>query len=140
MSQATRLLPSEDLSVVARHDYDKLKKWDFKTLTGLFLSTTQKLRSKRIVIFCLIDSISMYENRDSRKDSEKLVKFFRTLARPTRPRSRAETKNKLTFKLLITDEQSSELAVKYFKGTEILEMDEELDTDIDSEASVLDSD
>jgi len=48
-------------------------------------------------------------------------------------------KHELIFKLLISDGQSSELAIKYFKDKEIMEIDDEADTDVDSDASLVNS-
>ncbi|PVH69211.1 hypothetical protein DL98DRAFT_522328 [Cadophora sp. DSE1049] len=140
LSQATRLLPPEDFNFISRHEYKKLKQRDLKMLISAFSNTIQKLRSKRIVVFCLIDSISTYETGNLRKDTEKLVLFFRSLVRSTRRRSREDMKHELIFKLLISDGQSSELAIKYFKDREIMEIDDEADTDVDSDASLVNSD
>jgi len=138
LSQATRLLPSEEFNTISRHEYKKLKQRDLKTLMAVFSSIIQKLRSNRIVVFCLIDSISTYETGDF-DDTEKLVKFFRDLVRSMRRQSRVDVKHELIFKLLFSDGQSSELAAKYFKK-EIIEMDDEVDTDVDSDASIVGSD
>ena len=140
LSQATQLLAPEDFNFISRHEYKKLKQRDLKTLISVFSNIIQKLRSKRIVVFCLVDSISTYETSNLRKDTEKLVEFLRDLVRSTRRRSREEMRHELIFKLLISDGQSSELAVKYFKDREIMEIDDGVDTDVDSDASLVDSD
>lgn len=137
LSQATRVLSLEDFNFVTRNEYKKLKQLDLKTLNRVFLNTIQKLRLKRIVVFCLIDSISIYETDNLRKDTEKMVEFFRSLVRPPHRQTQEDMKQELIFKLLISDEQSSELAIKYFKDKEILEMDDQIDTDVDSDASLI---
>lgn len=138
LSQADCLLPPEDFNFISRHKYKKLKQRDLKTLTNVFSNIMTWIQSKRIIVFCLIDSLSTYETTDLRKGTEKLIEFFRDLVRSMSRRSREEMP-KLIFKLLISDGQSSDLAVKYFKDREILDMDDGLDTDVDSDASLIDS-
>ncbi|KAI0853566.1 hypothetical protein F5Y00DRAFT_270714 [Daldinia vernicosa] len=101
----------------------------------LFLRLLKQLdgRKKAMMVFCFIDSISLYETGKLRHDTERLFSSLEEYSKSQRRRQRGK-RPKLIFKLLVTDAMATGYVRKYFRRKgEMIDMDEgdERDDDVD---------
>ncbi|KAL4947650.1 hypothetical protein BDW69DRAFT_109964 [Aspergillus filifer] len=111
--------------IMSRHDFKGFKKRNLHTLTTVFASLIGQLRSSRVVLFCLIDSISFYEATERERETKEVLSTLRRLVESMRPGKRDTRKGKMVFKLLISEALTSEIAHKYVKRDEVVEMSED---------------
>jgi len=121
-----RLALCFDLGFINRRYLEKIESNDLVSLCKLFLELIHQLRHKKFIIFCLIDSISMYETSDRRADTETLLSTLHNIVDGQRG-TRRKKKTGLVFKLLVTDWSSSKYAYRIFENNEILNMSEDID-------------
>ncbi|KAI9662331.1 MAG: hypothetical protein M1821_008498 [Bathelium mastoideum] len=124
VSQAQQAQPLLSSEIVSRHEEKGLKKRDPETLAAIFANVIRQLRSYRVIVFCLIDSISIYENGEGGEHTRLLLSTLSRLVESMRGRRRNRRKDKMVFKLLISEGSRSSGAHGYFKDKELLEIDE----------------
>lgn len=110
-----------DLSFVNKNWKKKIGNDDLLYLCQLFEKLVLQLSGRRMVLFCLIDSIMMYETTGER-DTKVLLENLRKLVY-----SLSKKRSKLVFKLLVADPSTSLIAWQYFEDDEKLEMGEDSD-------------
>lgn len=115
-----------DLGSVTSNSLKKYKKHNLKSLCQLFLDLIHQLRHKPVIIFCLIDSISVYENKALLKDTETLLATLLALVNSQRG-DRRKKSAKVVMKLLVTDAGSTKYVYKQFQSNEVLDMTADLD-------------
>lgn len=120
-----------DLRFLSNTSIKKIRKQNFEETCRLFLNLVDQLRKYKIVLFCVIDSVSIYETKKLQKDIERLFSSLRELINSQRGRRRKKGTNML-FKLLVTETTSTRYTWKYFQSSQILDM-AETDDDVDEE-------
>lgn len=102
----------------------KLKKKDFDTLLDVFARLVRQLRKCKMVIFCLVDSISKIECvKQQRRDTECLLRELNELVRRQRSRSRSKKEDDcMVFKLMVTDGAMSLVAHRFFRSLYTINM------------------
>jgi hypothetical protein len=110
-----------DLSFVDKNWKKKIGNDDLVYLCRLFRKLVSQLSGRRMVVFCLIDSIMTYETTDEQDTKVLLEKLKKLVYVLTKKRS------KLVFKLLVADSDTSLNAWQYFEADETLEVGEDSD-------------
>ena len=110
-----------DLSFVDDRMYERIEKDDCRTLCILFLHLMDQLPQNKIV-FCFIDSISIYETDERAKDTRLVLSTLTHFIK--------EQKDGAFFKLLVTEPGRSQYAWQYVsEEKDVLEMDGSNDDD-----------
>lgn len=109
-----------------RHIIKGLKRKDINMLGKLLRVLINQLRSTSMVVFCLIDSISYYEDSSRSKDTQEVLSLLHGIVTSQRGRRR-QSDDKFVFKLMVTAGAKSVNAYRYFKREDILEMNESVD-------------
>ena len=115
-----------DLSIVNRRSMKKFRSYDLTHLCKLFLELIHQLRHTRVVILCLLDSISVYETEVLQEDTRTLLATLQELVNSQR-RIQRKKSARIVFKLLVTDASSTKYAYEYFRPDEVLNMHDDLD-------------
>lgn len=108
-----------DLTFLDHHYMNQIKKRDVRTLCEVFSLLIRQLKTARIVVFCVIDSISAFEDPTRSDDNEVVLKRLLNIVHQKRIRG-----HKLLFKLMITAHMHSIHAWKHFDQDERVEMNE----------------
>lgn len=115
-----------DLNIVNGRSIKKFRSYDLTNLGQLFLQLIRQLSRTRVVIFCLIDSISVYETEPLVEDTRTLLVTLMELVNSQRGNRRKKS-TKIVFKLLVTDAGSTRYAYENFRSDEVLNMHDDLD-------------
>ncbi|KAK8137259.1 hypothetical protein PG984_005199 [Apiospora sp. TS-2023a] len=115
-----------DPELFNRHLLKGLKKKSLDTLSNVFKALIKQLRSTSMVVFCLIDSISYYEDPGREQDTREVLSLLNEIVASQRGRRRKDS-DKVLFKLMITAGGKSVNAHRYFNSDGILEMNESVD-------------
>lgn len=102
----------------------KIKKRDFDTLLDAFVRLIKQLRKNKMVIFCLIDSVSKVEcMKKQQRDTERLLKVLIEFVRhqPSRSKTR-KGDDCMVFKLMVTDGATSFVAHRFFNNLDTINM------------------
>ncbi|KAK6948965.1 hypothetical protein Daesc_009037 [Daldinia eschscholtzii] len=131
-----------DLSFLDEAWQRGLRSHDFVKTCQLFLRLLKQLEHHDLVVFCFLDSISLYETTASlRRDTETLFASLEEYSKTQRRRRRKAggKRSDFIFKLLVTDAMATGYVRKYFrrKGEMIdLDGDDEPDDDGDGGGGV----
>lgn len=109
-----------------KHIIKGIKKRDISTLGKVFKTLINQLRSTSTVVFCLIDSISYYEDPVRAKDTKEVLSILKEIVVSQRKRRRRDS-DKFVFKLMVTAGTKSVNAHRSFNREDILEMNESVD-------------
>ncbi|KAI1655364.1 hypothetical protein F4813DRAFT_180424 [Daldinia decipiens] len=113
-----------DLSFLDKKWLHGVREHDFVKTCQLFLRLLKQLDRKKIVVFCFVDSISLYETGSLRHNTERLFSSLEEYSKSQRRRRRGN-RPKLIFKLLVTDAMATGYVRKYFRRKgEMIDMDE----------------
>ena len=108
-----------DLTFLDHHYITQIIKREVRTLCEVFSLLIRKLKTARIVVFCVIDSLSAFEYPTRSDDNEVVLKRLLNIVHQKRIRG-----HKLLFKLMITAHMHSIYAWKHFDQDERVEMNE----------------
>jgi hypothetical protein len=89
----------------SRHIIKGLKKKDINMLCKAFTVLIDQLRSTSMVVFCLIDSISYYEDPGRSKDTRTVLSLLHETVASRHGRYR-QSNEKFVFKLMTTEGKS----------------------------------
>ncbi|KAI1644444.1 uncharacterized protein F4817DRAFT_218221 [Daldinia loculata] len=118
------LVSDFDLSFLDKKWLQRIREQNFVKTYRLFLRLLKQLDGKKMIVFCFIDSISLYETGSLRHDTERLFSSLEEYSRSQRRRQRGK-RPKLIFKLLVTDAMATGYVRKYFRRKgEMIDMDE----------------
>ncbi|KAK8017694.1 hypothetical protein PG993_014020 [Apiospora rasikravindrae] len=115
-----------DSQTFDKHLLKGLKNRNIETLGKIFKALIRQLRSQSMVVFCLIDSISYYEDPGRKRDTREVLSVLKEVVASQRGRQRKNS-DKIAFKLMITAGGKSVNASEYFSRDRILEMNELVD-------------
>lgn len=108
-----------DLTFLDHRYIKQIKKRDVRTLCEVFGLLIRQLKTAQIVVFCIIDSISAFEDPTRSDDNQVVLKRLLNIVHQKRSRG-----YKLLFKLMITAHMHSIYAWKHFDQDERVEMNE----------------
>lgn len=117
---------SYDPEALDKHIIKGIKKRDIKTLGSVFKTLINQLQSTTTVVFCLIDSISYYEDPVRAKDTKEVLSILKDIVFSQRKRRRIAGA-KSVFKLMVTAGTKSVNAHRSFNREDIIEMNESVD-------------
>jgi hypothetical protein len=103
-------------AVVDRHYVKKIKQRGIEALCQLLKDVMRQLQAHKVLVFCLIDSISSYECGNRREDTLMALTALTSIVRPRRNTRSAESK--MAFKLMVTDAARTQRAYNYFRPEE----------------------
>ncbi|KAH8878748.1 hypothetical protein GQ53DRAFT_850049 [Thozetella sp. PMI_491] len=106
---------------IDRNLLKNIKKQDYKTLSKVFVELVRELRQLKMVVLCLIDSISRYEVPSREKETQSMLEMLEKVVNSQRGNKRSSN-DKMVFKLMITDGARSLFAHKYFQPDEKIEV------------------
>ncbi|KAI1462624.1 hypothetical protein F4805DRAFT_3892 [Annulohypoxylon moriforme] len=111
----TQLAPVIDIRFLKPLQMEKIKKQNFEKILELLVKILHQISDENVVIFCFIDSISVYESRPRLRLT---LKFFEQLFKFLKPRSsrRRNGASRIIWKLLVTESRRTNYIYKYFKG------------------------
>lgn len=135
LSQGERLLGNR-LSI-RRNEFKGLKRGNVDALTAVFEDLIEQFQSSRVIIFCLVDSISTFETAERIRDTKKVIRSLCRIASSLRGDRRGSSDRiKMILKLLISDGQASQIADKYVKYDELHEISGDAEEASESELGV----
>lgn len=122
-------------NLLTRKDIQRIRSRDLESLCRVFFSLLHRLQGRNLTIFCIIDSISLYELNSGREATRTFLlalrRFLNSRTGNTREDDRAPV-----FKLLVTDWGSVRVAYSMFKEREVLHMNQDLDEGIEDDVKI----
>lgn len=113
--------PYYDSAPFDKHLLKNLKKKDVKALCKLFKFLIEQTLPSNMVVFCLIDSISYYEVEEHRGNVRIILAMMKNLVK-SQSGERRGLQDRMVFKWMVTDGETSLCAHEYFKPGQILDM------------------